>query len=93
MGKIVFIFGQLLNKGYFYGELIFIFFKASINSLFNKFYLKQKWTYNSEFQFIAVLVHAISKHLYVCVCVFFFLVSKLRKKITLTTNKTSIKHK
>ena len=41
MGKIVFIFGQLLNKGYFYGELIF-FFKASINSLFNKFYLKQK---------------------------------------------------
>ena len=72
MGKIVFIFGQLLNKGYFYGELIFIFFKASINSLFNKFYLKQKWTYNSEFQFIAVLVHAISKHLYVCVCVFFF---------------------
>ena len=31
MGKIVFIFGQLLNKGYFYGELIFIFFKASIN--------------------------------------------------------------
>ena len=42
MGNIVFIFGQLLNKGYFYGELIFIFFKASINSLFNKFYLKQK---------------------------------------------------
>ena len=42
MGKIVFSFGQLLNKGYFYGELIFIFFKASINSLFNKFYLKQK---------------------------------------------------
>ena len=43
MGKIAFIFGQLLNKGYFYGELIlFFFFKASINSLFNKFYLKQK---------------------------------------------------
>ena len=72
MGKIVFIFGQLLNKGYFYGELIIIFFKASINILFNKFYLKQKWTYNSEFRFIAVLVHAISKHLYVCVCVCFF---------------------
>ena len=37
MGKIVFIFGQLLNKGYFYGELIFIFLRRrsivySINS-------------------------------------------------------------
>ena len=39
MGKIVFIFGQLLNKGYFYGELIIIFFLRrrsivySINSI------------------------------------------------------------
>lgn len=55
----------------------FYFFNASINSLFNKFYLKQKWTRNSEFRFIAVLVHAISKHL--CVCAF-LLVSKLHKK-------------
>ena len=39
MGKIAFIFGQLLNKGYFYGELILFFFLRrrsivySINSI------------------------------------------------------------
>ena len=38
MGKIVFIFGQLLNKGYFYGELILFLLRRrsivySINSI------------------------------------------------------------